>query len=78
MFYTYRKIDSCVYEVGKTGYYVEHMEDGMWDAYLLSAWGDRLWSSPCHKSRDEAARSVFAEIRRINKLVQQAIGKGAK
>ena len=65
-------IESCVYEVGTTGYRVERMENTFWDAYLPDAWGIRLWQSCRHSTRASAAMAVSAERRRIAKAVRAA------
>ncbi len=65
-------IEPCVYEVGTTGYRVERMADGSWEAYLPSEWGYRLWQSVRHSRREGAVMAVSAERRRVAKQVRSA------
>ena len=66
-------VESCVYEVGHTGYRVERMADATWEAYLPDAWGFRLWQSVRHQTRNSAAMAVSAERRRVAKEVRHAL-----
>lgn len=68
----FRWIEPCVYEVGNTGYRVEMMADGSWEAYLPDAWGFRLWQSVKHSKREGAAMAVSAERRRVRAAVAKA------
>ena len=64
---SFRKIESCVYEYDGTGYYVEQMANGYWDAYRPSSSipGVRVWDSPMHKTRESAAAAIRAHERYI-------------
>lgn len=70
-----KKIDGCTYKVGDTGYFVERMENGLWDAYLPQAWDRRLrlWESIRHATRKAAITAAGMERRRINKAVKRAL-----
>lgn len=70
---TYRRIEAHVYEISSTGYRVERMNNGYWDAYLLDACGYRLWQSPMHRTREGARLAASAERRRVRRAVYQAL-----
>ena len=72
---SYRKVEPGVYEY--RGYRIEKMADGRWDAYLLNAWGDRIWSSPAHRTRSIAAEQISGAIRRDTRDVATALRKAA-
>lgn len=74
---TFRKVSACRYEYMGTGYHVERMADGMWDAFLPSEHGYRLWQSCAYVTRRAAARAIADERRHIAQLVKHACG-GAK
>lgn len=70
----FTRIDACTYEYAGTGYRVERMANGLWDAYLPSAWGYRLWESIRHPTRASAASAISLERRRIRAEVKRALG----
>lgn len=71
---TYRRVEAGTYEYRRSGYWVERMRDGRWDAYMPSAWDRRmrLWSSPGHTTRAAAGQAIAAERRRVNRAVRKA------
>lgn len=74
----FRKVGPCIYEINSTGYMVEKMATGEWDAYLPNAMGWRLWSSPAHSTRRGATQAALAEHRRIARAVHDALNKEAR
>ena len=61
---TFRKVEACRYEYAGTGYYVEQMANGKWDAYLPGEDHTiRQWQSVYHPTR-RSAGSAIAMARR--------------
>lgn len=60
-------VESCCYEVGGTGYRVERMANGLWDAYKPVGHGlsFRGWESVRHRTRKDAATAVYEHLRCI-------------
>lgn len=72
-----QKIDPCCFAVGTSGYFVEKMAGGLWDAYQPDALGYRLWQSTRHATRKAAVAAISMECRRIQLRVRNAIARAA-